>query len=99
MSDDLDNAPKGPRHASGWDREDRESIVNREIRLALMQLGVDLRSPDSIEDFREFRAWGKQEMLRQQQLKENRRKAIWSSIVGFLIAAFSASISWLVTRR
>lgn len=68
------------------------------VRVAMLQLGVDIYSPDSVEEFSRAIEWAAEGARRQKWWREMRSKIMVGSIVAAAAGAVGAAFSWLTSH-
>lgn len=69
-----------------------------EIRSALLQIGVDIDNPDSIEQFNEALDFAREAAQRRARWQDIRRQIALAAIVSALTGAIGAAITWITSR-
>ena len=81
---------------------DRESRVNPprldDIRAALLQIGVDIYSVESVEDFATAIEYAKERRDRYRQMRENRRTIIVGAVSAFFAGVAWPALQWLMSK-
>ena len=101
MSDEAGKPLGGDRREERRSDRDRERNVNpwmpsySEIRVALLQIGVDITSPQSVEKFNKEREWTDETMQRCSRWGVILRQVSVGGLIAFLGGVFAAIFSWL----
>lgn len=85
-------------------RRDRDRDGNpwsdsyNELWGTFIQLGIDIRKPESIEDFNETLEWAKQRRLRQQRWESIKKQIAVGGLISLLTGAAGAAFTWLTSH-
>lgn len=69
-----------------------------DIRSALLQIGVDIDNPDSVEQFNAAIDFAREAARRRSRWQDIRRQIALAAIVSALTGAIGAAFTWLTSR-
>lgn len=69
-----------------------------DVRVALLQIGVDVTNPQSVEEFNDTQSWARETRKRCERWQVIIRQIAIGGLVAFMGGVFAAIISWVTSR-